>query len=1160
MAVNQQIIGTLSLFATDAELADWQQALSPSLASQSLASQSLTSKSLATQLELQVRLAWHLRQRHSALALQYCQQAFTLMPQVALTPADQLQVSSRLYLVQAEVARLLAQFAPAQQAMDLAMAGFSDIADVGGLFDCHWLSAWLAYGQGDIARRNQHLTQAIQLAETLGDQQRMMLAQAGLARASAFQDLTQAEQRWGHFFREYVAQADAGVATWIHDFHYVLASKRQEIGLAIQHGTQMYNAALASGQQERAITAASNIGFDLARIHDLPAALDWCERSLELARRQGWPLTIGLCLTEMAEVLRKMRRLDAARKLLTEAIDILAEFPQSRDHALALNYLGDVELNCGNYALAADIFAQLLHKAQALGHADLQTIACRGCADALFRSGARQPAIDYAEQALAIAQQQLDGYNIVEALRVLAKIYEDQELSQQTGLTALDFLQRAVKEGEQIDGFSPEPELLEALAKKYAAQGQYQQAYQASTQALAASAKNYDRKAHDQAIALQIRFDHDKAHQESLHHKKLADAERERSAALTTINSTLEELLAREKQLQHLLEASHDAVLTMDELGRVVRWSASAERMFGWRSHEMIGEVLSEYLVPHRYRAAHDAGMQRFLQSGEAKVLGTTVELSALHRDGHEMPVELSLWHVNTEDGVLFGALIRDISARKAAEQKLREQEEKYRSVVENGSEGILVVAGGRVMYVNPFMERTTGRSLAMMMDRPFTEFIHVDDVARVVENYQRRLRGEVVEQHYEFRIMTVDGGVVWVELSAVAIQWEGKPATLSFLTDVTERRILQEKLLAKTREQEVILQSTVIGIALMQSQKLLWANAMLENMLGYTHGDMHGRSIGLLFKAERDWTEFLPEVIATLDETGAYTGEMELIRADGQPIWLQLHGTRLPQSDGPPVSLWTFIDITERKRAETELLNALTREREFGQLKSRFVSMTSHEFRTPLTGIQSSIDLLADYGDRLDPQEKQEIFQQVRESVGRMTRMLDNILLIGRGDAQTLSFTPAACHLAAFCRQLHNEVTQSRPADGSRAHIILEMRDIDGEWLLDENLLRQSLGNLLSNAVKYSPEGGDVLFHVSKVDQMLRFEVTDQGIGIPEADQQRLFESFHRASNVGNIAGTGLGLAIVKQATELHGGNIYLHSSSAAGTTFVVNIPATAL
>ncbi|CAM5216059.1 PAS domain S-box protein [Alishewanella longhuensis] len=1143
----EQQLQEIAPFVADEQIEQWQRAITALGPSEQ-------------QLLLHVLLAWHLRQRNTAQALQHINYAHQYLASYVLTERTQLLLQGRLHLVQAEISRLLADLPQAQAEIASALTHFSLLQDAIGLADTYWIQAWILYDSGDITKRDQALEHAIEFAVAAADEERAQLASAGLARASAFKDLTMAERRWGQHFSDDLTAVSAGLVTWIHDFYYVVASKRQEIGLAIQHGNKMFLAALASGQYERAITAASNIGFDLARIHDLPAALEWSEKALQLARKMAWPLTIGLCLTEMAEILRKMRRTGAARSLLTEALQIMAPHADSREMALALHYLGDVELNCGNFAAALHSFSALLAKAEALGHADLQTIACRGCAEALFRAGERKKALLFADKALLLAKQQLDGYNIVEALRVLARIHEDQDVSATSGLSSLDYLEQAVQVAEQIDGFCPQPELLEALAKKYALSQQYQQAYQANVQAIAAYQKNYDRRTQEQATALQIRYEHDKAHQENQYHRKLAAAEKERSESLEAINSSLEQLLVREKQLQRLLEASLDAIVTMDSDGRVVRWSAAAERMFGWQSEEIIGQRLSDHLVPHRYRAAHEAGMRRFISTGEAKILGKTMELFALHRDGHELPVELSLWHVETETGILFGALLRDISARKAAEQQLREQEEKYRSVVENGSEGILVVAGGRLVYCNPFMQRTTGRSLESMLGQPFTTFIHPDDIERVVENYKRRLRGENVEQHYEFRILTTEGGVVWVELSAVAIQWEGQPATLSFLTDVTERRALQEQLLAKTREQEVILQSTVIGIALFQSQQLQWANSMLESMLGYAQGGLQGRSVGVLFKAERDWSEFLPAVMATLDSTGAYTGELELQRADGQPIWLQLHGTRLPPSDGAPVSLWTFIDITERKRAETELLNALAREREFGQLKSRFVSMTSHEFRTPLTGIQSSVDLLADYGDRLEADEKREIFQQIRDSVGRMTRMLDNILVIGRGEAQKLRFTPGPTDLPALCRQLLNEVTQSRPADGSRADIVLDIDGVEGEWQLDENLLRHSLGNLLSNALKYSPDGGEVRFRVCGEEGLLRFEIKDQGIGIPESDQQRLFESFHRASNVGNIAGTGLGLAIVKQSTELHGGKVSVHSTVGTGTTFTVYIPSSRL
>ncbi|MFN7663330.1 MAG: PAS domain S-box protein [Inhella sp.] len=610
------------------------------------------------------------------------------------------------------------------------------------------------------------------------------------------------------------------------------------------------------------------------------------------------------------------------------------------------------------------------------------------------------------------------------------------------------------------------------------------------------------------------------------------------------------------RQFEQLLDASLDAIFTLDAEGRVSAWNDSAERILGWTADEMLGQKLSERIIPLRFREAHEARMKSVLASGQSRGSDRVLEMSVVHRDGHEFPVELSLWHVDTPRGPLFGALLRDIGARKETERQLREQETKYRSIVENGTEGILIVGGSRVIYANAFLERCLNRTLEELRGAPFTHFIHPGDVERVVENHRRRLAGEPAEQRYTFRILGADGRVVWVELSAVAIEWEGKAATLSFLGDVTQRHELEEKLLAKTREQEVMLQSTVIGIGLIASRQLRWANSTLEALFGYPPGALQGQPVALLFRSETDFNAVLPSVLATLDAEGRYAGELELRRADSKPIWVQVHGSRMPASDGGITSLWTFVDITERKRAEEELLNALTREREFGQMKSRFVATTSHEFRTPLAGILSSIDLIATYGERLDREEKDEMFRQIRDAVTRMTRMLDDILLIGRGDAQSIRFTPAATDLTDLCAQIRNEAAQSRPDGEGRPRILLDLAEVDGLWHLDAKLLRHLLGNLLSNALKYSPEGGDVQLRVRAADEGLRFDVVDQGIGIPEADQKRLFESFHRASNVGNISGTGLGLAIVKQSVELHGGRIEVHSTLGVGTTFTVYIP----
>jgi signal transduction histidine kinase len=275
--------------------------------------------------------------------------------------------------------------------------------------------------------------------------------------------------------------------------------------------------------------------------------------------------------------------------------------------------------------------------------------------------------------------------------------------------------------------------------------------------------------------------------------------------------------------------------------------------------------------------------------------------------------------------------------------------------------------------------------------------------------------------------------------------------------------------------------------------------------------------------------------------------------RKDGSQFWCRVMGNAVDPKDLSKGSIWTNVDITERKRAEEEILRALEKERELSDLKSRFVSMTSHEFRTPLATILSSAELLEHYGGQMQPEEKQELHESIRTGVDRMTRMLDNVLVIGRAEAQMLEFNPALTDLSAFCEGLAGEM---RMAAGFNHKLDYTYEGARGRVNVDERLLRHVLVNLISNAFKYSPKGGAVDFRVRVQNGTAAFEVVDRGIGIPPEDQPRLFETFHRARNVGNISGTGLGLAIVKKSLDLHGGSISCDSAPGKGTRFEVTIP----
>lgn len=482
-------------------------------------------------------------------------------------------------------------------------------------------------------------------------------------------------------------------------------------------------------------------------------------------------------------------------------------------------------------------------------------------------------------------------------------------------------------------------------------------------------------------------------------------------------------------RLQALIATANDAVITIDERSQIIDWNNAAERMFGWNRQESLGRILTELIIPVGHRRYHDAGIERFLRDGSAQIFNRRVETRALRRSGEEFDAELSVWPVRTGDGYTFSSFIRDISRRKAAERALAESEAKYRKVVENVNEGILVTANGRILYANPRALALTGLDDETAKSRPFIEFIHPDDREFVLNNHMRRLRGEPVENHYQFRVIHRNGDIRWLEISAVVFEWQKAPATLNFLTDVTDRR-----------------------------------------------------------------------------------------------------------------------------QAEQDIRGALARERELSELKSRFVAVASHEFRTPLAAILSSVELLDDYGARLPDDERKEIVGLIKSAVARMNGMVEQVLLTSRLESGRFVFEPVPRSMPDLLVRLAAEMDQAH-AQASR--ISMRCEGVDEPRLVDAELLHHILVNLLGNALKYSPPDSAVTCSVAAEGEWLRLSVTDRGIGIPPADLPRLFETFHRGTNVGNIQGTGIGLHIVNECVQLHRGAIEVDSEPGRGTSFHVRLHA---
>ena len=241
------------------------------------------------------------------------------------------------------------------------------------------------------------------------------------------------------------------------------------------------------------------------------------------------------------------------------------------------------------------------------------------------------------------------------------------------------------------------------------------------------------------------------------------------------------------------------------------------------------------------------------------------------------------------------------------------------------------------------------------------------------------------------------------------------------------------------------------------------------------------------------------------------------------------------------------------KHQASLQMQHSLQEAQSVNDDKSRFFSIASHDLKTPLTAIQMSAGMLKDYSEKWPEDKKQKHLDRIQNSVQNMNNLLEDLLILSQAESGKLIFSPEPLEIVEFCQAIIEEI---KPIANNKNPLVLINSQAVIPGNLDKHLLRHILLNLLSNAIKYSPDGGTVSLTIHQEGEFVRCEVADQGIGLPIDYQNKLFQQFERASNVGNIKGTGLGLSIVKQAVDLHQGKITVKSEPGEGTIFTVILP----
>lgn len=416
-------------------------------------------------------------------------------------------------------------------------------------------------------------------------------------------------------------------------------------------------------------------------------------------------------------------------------------------------------------------------------------------------------------------------------------------------------------------------------------------------------------------------------------------------------------------------------------------------------------------------------------------------------------------------------------------------------------------------------------------------------------------MRGEQVEFRLEYPCHSKQQKR-WFVMHVTRFEWDDQLRVIVAHQNVTELKHVQFELNESKQYLEAILDNAINGIITLNSAGYVESiNRSGAAIFGYTLDEIIGLPVKKLI-AQQSQCSTIQALLKRLQNRDHH--EIIGVRKNGTVFPMVFNLSQLTL-DKTAIYSGIIYDITERKQFEQDRLEKerlsieLINERELRELKNRFISMMSHELRTPLASIRLSSDLLKRYGDQAPPEEKLIYLDNIGTQIELLTDMIRDVATISRADSNKTNMVLEKVDVVEYCRKLVDEFELVHRHTHT---LIFDSQDHPIITQLDRKLMRHVLSNLLTNALKYSPQGSEVTMRVQHSGRFVTIRVSDQGIGIPQEDQEKLFEPFHRAKNAEEFPGTGLGLAIAKQAVELHQGRIHVESRINQGTSVTVELP----
>ncbi|MFH1522509.1 MAG: PAS domain S-box protein [Patescibacteria group bacterium] len=635
---------------------------------------------------------------------------------------------------------------------------------------------------------------------------------------------------------------------------------------------------------------------------------------------------------------------------------------------------------------------------------------------------------------------------------------------------------------------------------------------------------------------------------------------------------TEDALKKSEEKFRRFFETNAEYCYIISARGKIIDVNCSALKALGYKKEELIGKpVLKTIYAPSSLEKSEKL-FAKWKKTGKLR----DEELNIITKKGKEITILLNVDTIKDTQGNSMHSISvqRDLTARKKAEEALRQSKEKYRKLVDNAEDGVFILnPQGYYTFTNKAFFKIYGYNESDLVKTHFSKIIHPDDFELVSKHFKDRLVGNEAPTSYSLRIISKSGKVKYISFSGSVIKEGNKSIGVQgFVRDITEQKRAEEEIRKLHEFNKRILDNAPVSIIIIDKKGIITSTNKFINNIS-TSENYIGKNIYTLpfFKREKlvDKYKKLLQTGKTFSKANCRTTNKE-----GQIKYLNIIAVPLNNLKGEIEGVISMaIDNTEAilTKEKIEKLNEELEKKVIQRtwqldlankelnkaldLKLKFIADASHELRTPLTIIKGNLDLAINKEKKINNQTS-EVYTLMNKEIKRMTGILSDLTMLTNADSYTEKLSYEKINLESIIKA----VEQSLRVLAKQKNIKLSYQkhaktlNIEG----DEAKIEKLLLNIVRNAIKYTNEGGWVKIKAEKDEVMARIIVEDNGIGIPKEDLPFIFERFYRVakSRSRKEGGTGLGLSISRWIARIHNGYINVESELGRGSKFIINIP----